>query len=98
MPLPDYQALKTMWDEIKINLCAVTSDLGGGMHGYLGLGCTDAEYTSVGLAPYIRTRHPVVVNILVGSVHHAVTCIHEDHKKATKGFRETEDIEQAIIH
>ena len=93
----DYQTLNTMWDEIKANLCAVTSDLGRGMHSHLGLGCTAAEYVSVGLTPYIKPRHPSVFDIQVGTAQHAVTRIHEDHKKATKVFRETVDIEKAII-
>ena len=82
----DHQILKTMWDDIEVNLCPVTSDLGGGMYIHLGLGCTAAEYTSVGLAPYIRPRHPGVVDIQVGIVQHAVTHIYEDHKKATIFF------------
>ena len=34
---PNYQALKTMKDQLKSNATAVTSKLGGGAHGHLGL-------------------------------------------------------------
>ena len=73
------------------------SDLGGGMHGHLGLGCSASKYISIGLTPYIRPRHPGIIDIQVGTVQQAVTHIHEDHKKVIKVLRETVDIEKEII-
>ena len=41
---PDYVQLKNLRDLLKANASRVTSELGGGGHGHLGLILTPAEY------------------------------------------------------
>ena len=43
----DYNALKTIKDQLKTNATAIYSDLGGGAHGHLGLVLTPQEYALV---------------------------------------------------
>ena len=57
---PDYEGLKTLKNEIKANLASVTSDLGGGAHGHLGLGLTITKYARI--VPYI----PLIVMFTLG--------------------------------
>ena len=55
---PDYEALKTLKNELKSNATQVTTDLGGGEHGHLGLVLTPAKYAAVSAIPYNRPVHP----------------------------------------
>ena len=55
---PTYDTLKKIKDELKTNASRVTSDLGGGGHGHLGLLLTPAEYALVSATPYVRPVHP----------------------------------------
>ena len=57
---PTYASLKIIKDELFANATAVTSDLGGGAHGHLGLVLTPAEYVAVSAVPYVRPAHPGV--------------------------------------
>ena len=50
---PDYPQLKTLKDHLKANASRVTSELGGGGHGHLGLILTPVEYVTVSPVPYI---------------------------------------------
>ena len=60
---PTYNALKTLKDEIKANLGGVASELGGRLHGYLGLCILHHEYAHVALVPYTRPMHPGTIVI-----------------------------------
>ena len=55
---PSYDTLKKIKDELKTNASRVTSDLGGGGHGHLGLVLTSTEYALVAPIPYARPDHP----------------------------------------
>ena len=44
---PDYSKLKVLKDLLKTNASRVSSDLGGGAHGHLGLILTPLEYATV---------------------------------------------------
>ena len=55
---PTYASLKISKKELKLNASHVTSDLGGGAHGHLGLVLTQAEYQLVSVDIYTRPLHP----------------------------------------
>ena len=55
---PTYDSLKTLKNELKSNATSVTSDLGGGGHGHLGIVLTPAEYAVISPIPYVRPVHP----------------------------------------
>ena len=55
---PDYPQLKDLKDKLKTNATKITSDLGGGGHGHLGLVLTPAEYATVSAVPYVEPAHP----------------------------------------
>lgn len=55
-----FTPLKIIKDELKANVSAIQSDLGGGANGHLGLVCTFAEYANISAIPYIRHVNPVM--------------------------------------
>ena len=50
---PTYDDIKTLKDKLRANATKITSELGGGAHGHLGLILTAVEYASVSATPYI---------------------------------------------
>ena len=55
---PDYSKLKVLKDLLKANAFRVSSNLGGGAHGHLGLVLTPVEYATVSATPYVCPPHP----------------------------------------
>ena len=56
---PSFDTLKPFRNEIKANLASVSSELGGGIHGHLGLGFRAVDYNSITPGtPYVRPVHP----------------------------------------
>ena len=83
---PTYEALKLIKNELKSNAAAVTSDLGGGRHGHLGLVLTPAEYAIVTHVPYVRPVHPGVLVIPPGTTQHETTRLRNEHKSLLSSF------------
>ena len=93
---PTYETLKAMKNQLKSNACSVTSDLGGGAHGHLGLLLTPTEYAITSPTPYVRPVHPGVLTIVQGTAHHEATRLRAEHKESIRFFRETVDVEKAL--
>ena len=55
---PDFPTLKKLKTELKANASRVTSDLGGGGHGHLGLVLSLREYSMISAIMYARPVHP----------------------------------------
>ena len=81
---PTYWTLKLIKDELKSNASAVTTEIGGGAHGHLGLVLTPAEYATVLAVPYVRPVHPGALVIAPGTTQHETSRLREEHKKAIK--------------
>ena len=81
---------------MKTNAAQVTSDLGGGANGHLGLVLTPAEYIHVSGIPYVRPVHPGAIHIAAGTPQHETNRRREDHKDAIRLFHETIDVEKAL--
>ena len=94
---PTYFHLKELKNELKTNATSVTTDLGGGDHGHLGLILTPAEYAAISAHAYVRPVHPGVLVIPPGTAQHEVTRLREEHKEQIRLFRETVDVEKALI-
>ena len=93
---PDYSQLKELKDKLKTNASKITSDLGGGAHGHLGLVLSQGEYATVSPTPYVRPVHPGVLVIPPGTTNHIATIMREDHKKELQAYHETIDLENAL--
>ena len=94
---PTYEKLKAIKNELKSNACTVTSDLGGGTHGHLGLVLTAAEYAAISATPYARPAHPGPLTIPAGTAQHEALRLRNEHKEQIRLFRETIDVEKALI-
>ena len=93
---PDYTSLKLLKEQLKANAAKIISDLGGGQHGHLGLVLTPLEYANASAVPYVRPPHPGPLVIPGGSTARQENTIREDHKKATKLYRETVNLERTL--
>lgn len=82
---------------MKANATQVTIDLDGGANGHLGLVLTPAECTHVCAFPYVKPVHPGTLNIAAGTTQHKATRLKEEHKDTIRIFRETMDVEKALI-
>ena len=94
---PTYFQLKELKNELKSNATSVTTDLGGGRHGHLGLVLTPTEYLAVSTTAYNRPTHPGSLTIEPGTTQHEATRLQNEHEEAVRLFRETIDVEKALI-
>ena len=83
---PTFSSLKILKKELKYNASRVTSDLGGGAHGYLGLIFTQAEYLLVSVDTYTRSLHPGALLITPGAAHHEANRLTLDHAERVRIF------------
>ena len=95
---PDFSTLRVLRDELKANAGSVTTTLGGGRLGYLGLLLSPEDYNRVAPeTPFVRPPNPGPLVIPVGTTQHATTRMKDDHTEALRIFRECIDVEQALI-
>ena len=92
---PNYILLKKIKDELTANATSVSSNLGGGANGHLGLVLNDAEYATISGTPYVRPVHPGPLPALTGP-QYARQEAREDHKEAIRRFRESENVDKAL--
>ena len=96
---PKFDNLKVIKNELKTNGSSVTTDLGGGLNGHVGIVTTPSEYSLVSIIPYVRPVHPgslVLPNgVGVTNLHREIA--RDDHKEAVRLFREVVDVEKALI-
>ena len=94
---PSFDTLKPFRNEIKANLASVSSELGGGVHGHLGLGFRDEDYDNIAPGtPYVRPLHPGAAPE-VGATQHDTIRMRDEWKDKIKLFREVTDVEKTII-
>ena len=93
---PTYATLQVLKDALKTNASSISSDLGGGQHGHLVTVLSDPQYAHVSLVPYVRPGHPGPLVIPVCSTARQESTIREDHKRDTKLFHITADIERDL--
>ena len=89
--------MKVLKDELSANATTVTSNLGGGAHGHLGLVLTPTEYANVSVVPYVRPPHVVPLVIDPGTAQHEATRLRLEHKDSVRLYRETIDVEKALL-
>jgi hypothetical protein len=81
---PTFQSLQKLYKEIKANATLVSSTLGGGLHGYLGLVVTPANYART--QPnhvFTRPPHPGALNIAQNATQYQIA-IAKDTRLPTK--------------
>ena len=83
---PDFQSLTTLKNQIKANAQAVTSTLGGGQNGLLGLVLTDAEYSVVSAAPFVTEPYPGALDFAPGTTTIQSKMIEDAYRKHMKQY------------
>ena len=95
---PTYQSLQKLYKEIKANATTVTSLLGGGLNGYLGLVVTDVAYArTVANDPFVRPAHPGVLTIADTATQYQIAIAKDLHETAHKTFKECNLLEKTLI-
>ena len=67
---PDFTLLKTLKDGLKTNAANITTTLGGGAHGHLGLVKSAADYAKVSPVAYTIPTLPPPMVVPHGVAHH----------------------------
>lgn len=94
---PDYSSLYTLYKEVKANAASVHSDLGGGIHGHLGMVITPTSYTHLSATPWVDPVHPgSIVNIPAGTAQHQASHLRDVHNQAL-GLFQLADAVRTII-
>ena len=88
-----YESLKEIKNQQKENSSSVTSDLGGGTNGHLGLIYMAAKYMLVCEVLYVVPVRPGVLDIQVGTTQHEAINRREDQKLNLRLFRESIDVQ-----
>ena len=93
---PNFKTFKKLQKQIKRNEASVTSSLGGGLHGQLGLVIPTSKYNIISGCNFIRPVHPRQLKIPENSVLHNAIRIREEHHEKLKHFHETPTIENVL--
>ena len=75
----------------------MSTTLGGGLHGYLGLVLTPAEYATVSQTPFVLPTLPQQLQVPPGTWDREVQRLLREHMEAKRIFREAHDVKQALI-
>ena len=94
---PTYETLQEIKDQLKTNAASVSSSLGGGQNGYLGLVLSPAEYTNVSPTPFLMPTMPREFQVPPGTWDREAARLLRIHTEALRVFREAHDIKQALI-
>ena len=94
---PNFVMLRKLKTELMQNASSVPSDLGGGANGHLGLLLTSLEYQCVSAVAYVRPVHPGILVIPHPCTQHETTRLTTEHKQQVLDFRETINVEKAMV-
>ena len=94
---PNYTMLRKLKNQLMRNAASVPSDLGGGANGHLGLLLSPLDYQAVNGIAYVRPVHPGILVIPAGTTQHESTRLTDYHKQEILNFRETVNVEKAMV-
>ena len=94
---PTFETLRVLFNQLKANATTVSTTLGGGLLGYLGLLLTTPKYACVAPGtPFVRPPNPGPLVIPNGTAQHAATRMREDHAEALRQHQECNDVKAAL--
>ena len=93
---PDYISLQRLKKQIKANVQAVPSTLGGGTHGMLGLVISDVEYATVSAVPFVREPYPGALAFPTNTTNLQSKVIEDTYKKSMKRYESCIGVDKAI--
>ena len=94
---PDYISLHHLKKQIKANAQSVSSTLGGGNNGLLGLVLTDAEYAQVSQIAFVREPYPGALVFPNGTTSIQSKMLEDAYRKRMKNYEACDGVEKALI-
>ena len=77
---PTYAALGRVKIELLANATRVSCNLGGGVHGHLGLVLSNFKYVELSQTSYVQPIQPRTLELAAGLVQYLRTEMRDDHK------------------
>ncbi len=93
---PNADSLIKLKKQLKSNASSVTSNLGDGLHGHLGLVLNPVEYSLVSQVPFNAPVHPGPLVIAQGTTAAMATAARDTHTEEVRIFREYHGVEKAL--
>ena len=96
---PTYEALQDMKDQLKSNASSVSTTLGGGQNGHLGLLLTPDEYSRISPnhAYQPNANQPGLLDVPAGTTAHETARLTREHNELIRSFREVADVKKSLI-
>jgi hypothetical protein len=93
---PNADSLIKLKKQLKSNASSVSSNLGDGLHGHLGLVLNPLDYALVSPVPFVAPVHPGSLVIPQGTTTVMATALRDQHAEAVRLFREYNGVEKAL--
>ena len=95
--LPSYNTINSVHTLLKTNAASVSSQLGGGRHGLLGLVLNNAIFNKLTGTDFIKPSNPgTVATIPTGSIGPQIDILVRNHKEQLREWQETTRTDQAL--
>ena len=94
---PTYVSLLKLKKQLKTNAKSVSTDLGGGSHGHLGLVLSPEEYATVSRTPYEFPAHPGDFTLPRNTPSDEAMIYREQYYEQLRLYREAVEVRKALI-
>ena len=95
---PNYETLHELRQLLKENAASVTSNRGGGVHGYLGIVVSAAVYTTLSATAFTIPTYPGATPVIPARTPDARTnAIISQHKEDLREWREYTNVQKALV-
>ena len=94
---PSYASLLKLKKQLKSNAKSVSTDLGGGAHGHLGLVLSPEEYGTVSQTPYEFPDHPGEFNLPRNSSSDEAMILREHYYEELRLYQEAVEVKKALV-
>jgi hypothetical protein len=94
---PTFEDLKVIWRLLNTNAISVSSYVGGGHHGHLGIIMTNEEYFAITADVFLVPDNPgASPKVVVGMTASVIAELTRLHREATQVYRTYHNVDQAI--
>ena len=94
---PTFVSLLKLKNQLKTNAKSVSSDLGGGALGHLGLVLTPEEYALVSDTPFVFPNRPDDFDLPRNTAPDEAMILQEMYYNEVKNFREAVEVQKALL-
>ena len=94
---PNYESLKTLKKQLKANALSVSSTLGGGNFGLLGLVLTDPEYARISNDQFVEPVRPGPFTVPQFTANHDLIRLQGEHEARVATYNDCMTVKKALI-